>query len=89
MATCSWPLIWLTMVSGVTMGVWGENTLHFCQDSAQDFFEIDEKIIDGGGVVANLYRSRGCCQKISVISPIYIALATPLTMAVFNMKCSS
>ena len=36
---------------------------HFPQDSAQDFFEIDEKIIRTG-IVAYLHKSGGRGQKI-------------------------
>ena len=40
---------------------YGGKSPHFCQDGAQDFFKVDEKIIGGG--VANFQRSRRRCQE--------------------------
>ena len=48
----------------------------FCQDGAQDFFNIKERI-GGGGVVENFQRSRGQSQNLSSMSPTFIALTTP------------
>ena len=43
----------------------------FCQDCDQDFLKIDVNVIGGGGgVAANLQRSRGCGQKIFIYAPL-------------------
>ena len=42
---------------------------HFCQDGAQDFLKINEKI-GGAGVVANLQRSGGCGEAFSFMPPL-------------------
>ena len=43
----------------------GRNSSTFYQDSAREFFKIDEKTI-GGGVVANYQRSTGRGQIVFI-----------------------
>ena len=50
------------------MATEGGNVPTFCQDGAQDFYKINEKLI-GIGLVASLEKSRGHGHKIFIYAP--------------------
>ena len=58
-----------------TEGGWEQMPPTFLYDGSWDFFKIDKKIT-GGGIVANLKRSRGRGQKTPL--PYFITLVKPL-----------
>ena len=63
------------------MATEGGNVPTFCQDGAQDFYKINEKLI-GIGLVAILRKAEGTAIKFSFMPPTFITMAAPLDLLI-------